>query len=190
VTSAYRRSFFNSANYGKNQQVALASARAGNVVGGGDYAKDRLIPDIIRALQQNEQVLIRSPHAIRPWQHVLEPLSGYLTLAEHLFEQGVEFAEGWNFGPNDSDAKPVSWIVEHLCSIWPGNKGYLINTNPQPHEASYLKLDISKATTRLGWAPKWNLSTTVKSIVDWNVDNSKSFLERTLQQIKSFQENK
>jgi CDP-glucose 4,6-dehydratase len=190
VTSAYRRSFFNSANYGKKHQVALASARAGNVVGGGDYAKDRLIPDIIRALQQNEQVLIRSPHAIRPWQHVLEPLSGYLTLAEHLFEQGVEFAEGWNFGPNDSDAKPVSWIVEHLCSIWPGNKGYLINTNPQPHEASYLKLDISKATTRLGWAPKWNLSTTVKSIVDWNVDNSKSFLERTLQQIKSFQENK
>ncbi|HEX2960032.1 MAG TPA: CDP-glucose 4,6-dehydratase [Chitinispirillaceae bacterium] len=188
VISAYRRSFFNTADFGKKHQVALASARAGNVIGGGDYAKDRLIPDIIRAMQRNEQVLIRSPHAIRPWQHVLEPLSGYLTLAEHLYVKGVEFAEGWNFGPDDSDTKPVSWIVEQLCAQWPDSKGYRVDSNPQPHEATYLKLDISKAKARLGWTPKWDLPTALKKIVDWNIDSSQSFLDRTLKQIISFQE--
>ncbi len=188
VTSAYRRSFFNNADYGTKHQVALASARAGNVIGGGDYAKDRLIPDIIRAIQRKEQVLIRSPHAIRPWQHVLEPLSGYLTLAEHLYEKGVSSAEGWNFGPHDSDAKPVSWIVEHLCAQWPGSQGFQIDTNPQPHEASYLKLDISKAKGKLGWAPRWDLMTALKNIVEWNIDGSLSYRERTLKQIKSFSE--
>jgi CDP-glucose 4,6-dehydratase len=189
VTSAYRRSFFNPAEYGKKHQVAVASARAGNVIGGGDFAKDRLIPDIIRAIQRNEQVVIRSPHAIRPWQHVLEPLSGYLCLAEHLFTDGAGFAEGWNFGPNDSDARPVGWIVEYLCSQWSGSKGFRIDRNPQPHEASYLKLDISKAKARLDWSPMWDLSNALKRIVEWYTSDSLSYLERSLRQIKSFQEN-
>lgn len=190
VTSAYRSSFFNPHDFGKKHQVALASARAGNVIGGGDYAKDRLIPDIIRAMQRNEQVLIRSPHAIRPWQHVLEPLCGYLTLAEHLFEKGTSFGEGWNFGPHDSDAQPVSWIVERLCAQWPGSKGFCLDENPQPHEASYLKLDISKAKRRLGWTPMWDLAIALRRIVEWNVEVTHSYFERTQQQIKVFQESK
>jgi CDP-glucose 4,6-dehydratase len=187
VTSAYRRSFFNPAEFGKKHRVALASARAGNVIGGGDYAKDRLIPDIIRAMQSKQQVIIRSPHAIRPWQHVLEPLSGYLLLAERLYENGIDFAEGWNFGPHDSDARPVSWIVEQLCALWPGNKGFRLDCDPQPHEAAYLRLDISKAKMRLNWNPRWDLATILEKIVEWNIDISCSYLERTLAQIKAFQ---
>jgi len=187
VTSAYRRSFFNRLEYGNKHCVALASARAGNVIGGGDFAQDRLIPDIIRAIDGGEQVLIRSPHAIRPWQHVLEPLSGYLVLAQKLYNGGTAFAEGWNFGPNDSDARPVNWIVENLCLLWPGSKGFRIDTNPQPHEATYLKLDISKARTNLGWGPVWNLETTLQKIVEWNVDHSESPLALTQRQIRSFQ---
>jgi len=184
VVSSYRRSFFNPADYGKKHTVALASARAGNVIGGGDYAKDRLIPDIIRSLQANEKVLIRSPHAIRPWQHVLEPLSGYLLLAQKLYIEGCAFAEGWNFGPNDADAKPVEWIVKRLCEIIPDNKGYEIDKNPQPHEANYLKLDISKAKNRLFWEPRWGLETTLQKIVEWNSEISK--INITLDQINKY----
>lgn len=188
VTSAYRQSFFNSRDYGKKHQVALASARAGNVIGGGDFAKDRLIPDIIRAMQHNEQVVIRSPHSIRPWQHVLEPLSGYLILAEHLFEKGADFGEGWNFGPSDSDARPVSWIVEYLCAQWPGCKGFRIDTNPQPHEATYLKLDISKARSRLGWNPRWDLHTALEKIIEWThiTDSSTKVIDITRKQINEY----
>lgn len=117
VTSSYRNSFFNPEKYGEEHHVALASARAGNVIGGGDWAKDRLVPDIIRSFQNGEKVLIRSPYAVRPWQHVMEPLSGYLMLAEKLYgDNGIEYAEGWNFGPNDSDAKPVEWIVKRCVN--------------------------------------------------------------------------
>lgn len=167
VTSAYRKSFFSRELYGKKHHTALASARAGNVIGGGDFAKDRLIPDILRALQSGEKVNIRSPHSIRPWQHVLEPLSGYLTLAERLYTDGLDWAEAWNFGPNDSDAKPVEWIVQRLCEMVPGAKGYVIDANLQPHEATYLKLDISKARQRLAWQPKWDLETALRKIVEW-----------------------
>ncbi|MDR2026241.1 MAG: CDP-glucose 4,6-dehydratase [Prevotellaceae bacterium] len=167
VTSAFRRSFFNPADYGKTHRVALASARAGNVIGGGDWAEDRLIPDFIRAIGNREKVKIRSPHAVRPWQHVLEPLSGYLMLGAKLLTDGCKYAEGWNFGPDDSDTQPVEWIIDRICTLWGDNASYETDTNPQPHEATYLKLDCSKAKTRLGWYPKWNIDTAIKRIVEW-----------------------
>ena len=167
VTSSFRNSFFNSAKYGETHHVALASARAGNVIGGGDWAEDRLIPDFIRAIHQKDKVLIRSPFAIRPWQHVLEPLCGYLDLAAKLYTEGCEYAEGWNFGPNDSDAKSVEWIINTICTLWGENASYAIDIKPQPHEATYLKLDCSKAKARLGWHPKWDIETALTQIVSW-----------------------
>ncbi len=167
VTSAYRNSYFNPKDYEKHG-VALASARAGNVIGGGDWADDRLIPDFIRSITAGQNVKIRSPFAIRPWQHVLEPLSGYLTLAAKLYSEGAAYAQGWNFGPDDSDAKNVEWITKTICEMWGSGASFEIDTNPQPHEANYLKLDCSKAKAELGWFPKWNIKTTLKSIVDWN----------------------
>jgi CDP-glucose 4,6-dehydratase len=167
VTSSYRNSYFNPAAYEKHG-VALASARAGNVIGGGDWADDRLIPDFIRAISKGEKVKIRSPYAIRPWQHVLEPLTGYLTLAAKLFSEGAAYAQGWNFGPDDKDAQPVEWITKTICELWEEGASFEVDTNPQPHEANYLKLDCSKAKAELSWVPKWNIETTLKSIVDWN----------------------
>ena len=140
VTSAYRNSFF-----GKDQPVALASARAGNVIGGGDWAEDRLIPDILTAFEKQQPVVIRNPQATRPWQHVLEPLSGYLVLAESLWERGQDVAQGWNFGPKDEDARPVDWILDHMVNTWGEGASWALDQNPQPHEARYLKLDVSKA---------------------------------------------
>ena len=167
VTASFRNSFFNPADYGKTHQVALASARAGNVIGGGDWAEDRLIPDFFRAIGRNEKVIIRNPNAIRPWQHVLEPLYGYLLLGAKLYTEGCVYAEGWNFGPDDSDAKPVEWIIKTLCSLWGENAAYALDNQPQPHEATYLKLDCSKAKARLGWYPKWNIETALNKIVEW-----------------------
>lgn len=166
VASAYRSSFFNEKDYG-NHGVALASVRAGNVIGGGDWAADRLIPDMIRAFSQGEAVIIRSPHAIRPWQHVLEPLRGYLMLAQKLWQDGPKFAEGWNFGPSDEDAKPVQWIVQKLAEQWGEGATWRLDDRPQPHEATYLKLDCSKAKTRLEWHPRWDLETALQRIVEW-----------------------
>lgn len=166
VTSSFRNSFFNTANYSQHG-VALASGRAGNVIGGGDWAADRLIPDIIKAIAQGEKVKIRSPFAIRPWQHVLEPLSGYLTLAEKLYTHGTQYAEGWNFGPVDDDAKTVEWIVQKLCAKWGNKASYEIDKNPQPHEATYLKLDCSKARQILQWNPRWRLEKTLDTIVEF-----------------------
>ena len=162
VTSAYRRSFFQEKN------IALASARAGNVIGGGDWAADRLVPDILRAFEQNQPVIIRNPHATRPWQHVLEPLSGYLTLAEHLYTDGQAFAEGWNFGPKDDDAQPVQWIVEHMVGNWGNGASWQQDDGVHPHEANYLKLDISKAKARLGWQPRWPLATGLEATTEWH----------------------
>jgi CDP-glucose 4,6-dehydratase len=162
VTSAYRKSFFSS-----ELSPALASARAGNVIGGGDWAEDRLIPDILRAVEKNSPVVIRNPMATRPWQHVLEPLSGYLVLAQHLWEHGHKFAQGWNFGPRDEDARPVEWILNHMVEAWGEGASWNLDNDPQPHEARYLKLDISKAREHLRWAPTWNLETTLIHIVDW-----------------------
>jgi len=187
VTSAYRNSYFNPATY-ETHGVAVASARAGNVIGGGDWADDRLIPDFIRAISKGEKVKIRSPYAIRPWQHVLEPLTGYLTLAAKLFSEGADYAQPWNFGPDDRDAQNVEWITKTICQLWGENASYEMDTNPQPHEANYLKLDCSKAKAELGWMPKWNIETTLKTIVDWN----KAFLkgenirEESIKQIEKY----
>ncbi len=167
VTSSFRNSFFNPKDYEKHG-VAIASARAGNVIGGGDWAEDRLIADFIRAISKGDKLQIRSPYAIRPWQHVLEPLTGYLSLAEKLFTKGSKYAEAWNFGPDDSDAQNVEWITKTICEMWGENASYEIDNNPQPHEANYLKLDCSKAKTELNWIPKWNIQTALQSIVDWN----------------------
>lgn len=162
VTSAYRRSFF------QQSGIALASARAGNVIGGGDWAADRLVPDILRAFEKNQPVVIRNPHSTRPWQHVLEPLSGYLTLAQRLYAEGAAFAEGWNFGPHDDDARPVQWIVEQMVGKWGGNASWQLDGGNHPHEANYLKLDISKAKAGLGWQPRWNLGTALENIIAWH----------------------
>lgn len=166
VTAAYRSSYFNPRDYGKHG-VALASARAGNVIGGGDWATDRLIPDVIRAILAGEPVRIRNPHAIRPWQHVLEPLSGYLLLAQRLYEEGARYGEGWNFGPEEKDARPVEWLVSRICTLWGDDASYGIDKGDHPHEAHYLKLDCSKAGAELGWRPRWSLDAALESIVSW-----------------------
>lgn len=187
VASAYRASFFNPDQYAKHR-VAVASARAGNVIGGGDWAEDRLIPDIMRAIVQGKPVQIRSPHAIRPWQHVLEPLSGYLVLAQKLHENGAAFSEGWNFGPNDEDAKPVSWIVDRLTTMWGEGAAWALDGGNHPHEAHYLKLDCSKAKARLGWHPRWHLEEALAAIVEWHRAHQagSNMREITLRQIAAY----
>ena len=187
VASAYRSSFFNSDKY-QQHGVALASARAGNVIGGGDWAEDRLIPDILRAITEGRPVNIRSPHAIRPWQHVLEPLSGYLLLAERLYTEGVEHAEGWNFGPNDEDAKPVQWIVERLTGSWGEGASWTLDGGEHPHEAHYLKLDCSKAKLRLDWHPRWRLEKTLEKIIEWHraMRDGQDMREISLRQISAY----
>jgi CDP-glucose 4,6-dehydratase len=186
VTAAYRSSYCSD----RAEAPVLASARAGNVIGGGDWAKDRLIPDIVRALQQNRPVLIRSPHAIRPWQHVLEPLNGYLNLAERCWEEGAACAEGWNFGPDERDARPVQWIVERMTQRWGEGARWELDGSPHPHEAHYLKLDASKAKSRLGWQPCLDLSTTLDWVVDWYRRHAQGAEARalTLEQIERFQQ--
>lgn len=163
VTAAYRRSFLGPAG------IRLASARAGNVIGGGDWAVDRLVPDLMRAIESGEPVRIRNPHAIRPWQHVLEPLSGYLRLAEVLSsDRGAEAADGWNFGPDDEDARPVDWLVTQFVERWGEGASWERDERPQPHEAAYLKLDCSRARARLAWRPRWSVSQAIARIVDWH----------------------
>jgi CDP-glucose 4,6-dehydratase len=188
VTSAYRSSFFNPERHAEHG-IALGSGRAGNVIGGGDWAEDRLIPDMVRAIGAGRPVRIRSPHAIRPWQHVLEPLSGYLALAERLYTDGPGFAEGFNFGPHDVDARPVQWIVERLCQSWGAGASWELDEAPQPHEAHYLKLDCSKARSRLDWQPRWQLGQTIDHIVAWHKAHAAGLDMRafTLAQIDTYQ---
>jgi len=161
VTSSYRRSFL------QEQGVGLASVRAGNVIGGGDWADDRLIPDILRSFEKNKPVIIRNPKATRPWQHVLEPLSGYLVLAQKLYKDQKEYAEGWNFGPNEQDVKPVDWILNKMIVSWP-NSSWKLDESSNPHEAGFLKLDISKSKSKLDWNPVWELSHTLERIISWH----------------------
>ena len=189
VTAAYRRSFFNPDTYTKHG-VALASARAGNVIGGGDWALDRLIPDIMRAIEVGQPVKIRNPRAIRPWQHVLEPLSGYLTLAQKLSESGCEFAEGWNFGPAEADARPVQWIVERLTQMWgEGARWQLDSDCNSPHEAHHLRLDCSKSRQALGWKPLWDLEQALSLITDWHKSSLQGadMYAKTLAQVRQYQ---
>ena len=188
VTSAYRCSFFNPSSY-ESHRMALASARAGNVIGGGDWAEDRLVPDFMRAILAGHPAVIRNPHAIRPWQYVLEPLRGYMLLAERLWKHGPEFAEAWNFGPHEKDAKPVEWIVERLIQLWGKGASWQLDGREHPHEAHYLKLDTSKARMKLRWQPCWKLEEALVSIIEWY----RAYLaeanmrETTLKQIAAYQ---
>ncbi len=188
VSAAYRSSFFNADKYAEHG-VGLATVRAGNVIGGGDWAQDRLIPDILAAFEQGRTVNIRNPHAIRPWQHVMEPLRGYLTLAEKLFEHGSDFAQGWNFGPNDEDAKSVRWIVEQMAALWGADAQWQIDTDDHPHEAHYLKLDISKARSRLDWHPNLRLKDALELIIDWSKQRQAgaNMRQLTLTQLQAYQ---
>ena len=168
IDRGYRNSFFNVSKY-KEHGVALATARAGNVIGGGDWAEDRLIPDFMRAIQGKQTVFIRNPYAIRPWQHVLEPLQGYLMLCQKLYEIGPQFAESFNFGPDEKDAKNVEWIVGYLLKTWGEGAAYEITSNASPlHEAHFLKLDCTKARTQLSWQPKWDINIALNKICEWH----------------------
>lgn len=166
VVSSFRDSFFNVDNF-EQHGVAIASVRAGNVIGGGDWAKDRLIPDAIKAIDKNIPVVIRSPFAVRPWQHVLEPLSGYMGLAERLWYDGVQYSGGWNFGPNEDSAKKVSEIMDQIVKIWGNDASWEIDEGEHVHEANYLKLDCTKATNLLGFSPKFQLKDSLAWAVDW-----------------------
>jgi CDP-glucose 4,6-dehydratase len=188
VTSAYRQSFFNLQSYHEHG-IAVATARAGNVIGGGDWATDRLICDCVRALLKQEEIVIRNPNAIRPWQHVLEPLSGYLLLAQRLIENGPDFAEAWNFGPAEADARPVEWMVQRMCALWGEGATYRVDHGEHPHEATYLKLDCSKARSLLGWQPKWHLEQALKNIISWTrgFENQEDIRSHCLAQIAEHQ---
>lgn len=188
VTSAYRQSYFSSAH----SLNKVASARAGNVIGGGDWSQDRLVPDAIKAFESNEPLMIRNPLATRPWQHVLEPLSGYLILAQALYEQGATFASGWNFGPRDEDNRPVQEVVDLLISSWGDSVRWEKKGAEQPHEANLLKLDCSKAHSHLGWAPKWGLETATQKIVQWQkaYQQKQHMQEVSLAQINDYMNSK
>ncbi|MBC8212896.1 MAG: CDP-glucose 4,6-dehydratase [Gammaproteobacteria bacterium] len=187
LIASYRASYFPAEQYAQHK-VAIASARAGNVIGGGDWAEDRLIPDIVRAFQQGETVRVRNPNAIRPWQHVLEPLAGYMMLAQRLFVEGSEWADAWNFGPAEEDARPVEWIVQAMTAQWGDDSSWVIDDGLHPHEANYLKLDCSRAHGRLKWRPRWVLADALKQIVIWHKAHGEGVPSRALcqQQITEY----
>ncbi len=181
VTSAYRNSFFN--------KKKLASGRAGNVIGGGDWATDRLIPDIIRTFIDKKILVIRNPKSIRPWQHVLEPLAGYMILAQKIFEsKGLEYSDSFNFGPDEQDARSVEYIVKKIVSLWPEKISYEIQQNSDYHEANYLRLDNSKAKSLLGWFPRWDINTALVQITDWTTSyiQKENLLEKCIKQIQDY----
>lgn len=184
VTNSYWNSFF------KNRGgTSIATARAGNVIGGGDWASDRLIPDVLRAIDAGEAITLRNRHAVRPWQHVLEPLSGYMRLAEKLAMEGSHYSGSWNFGPDDDSVQPVEWVVGQLGEKWGEGVDLQFEVQPQPHEATLLKLDCSKAKTILGWKPKWDLSEAVGKIVEWHkrYQGLENVTELCLEQIHEYE---
>lgn len=189
LSSAYRSSYFNSAEYGKSHHLGLATARAGNVIGGGDWSLDRLVPDCIRALRNSETIQIRSPRSTRPWQHVLEPLHGYLALAERLHADGPSFAEGWNFGPGDDGVMNVENVVRRVISAW-GAGRYALTQDASLHEAQLLKLDASKARAVLGWRPVFDVGLAIEETVAWYRANEEcgDMREFTVAQIRSYVE--
>jgi CDP-glucose 4,6-dehydratase len=181
ITSTYRHSYL-------NKQLHLASARAGNVIGGGDWAEDRLIPDIIKGCINQQTIRVRNPQALRPWQYVLEPLSGYLLLAQRLYNDGHQYAESWNFGPDAMDARPVSWIADYITSKWEEGASWIKTNESQAHEANYLRLECSKAKMKLGWQPCWNLEKGLQETIAWykGYFRGECMREMTLNQIKKF----
>lgn len=177
LTSAFKRSY----------DMPLASARAGNVIGGGDWANDRIVPDTLAAFSKNKPVVVRYPDAIRPWQHVLEPLSGYLTLAEKLYDNN-KYADSWNFGPNEDDAKPVRYILDYMKDKWSSNADWRTDGGNHPHEAHYLKLDIGKAKTYLNWHPRWSLNKALDATIEWHKSwlEGKNMQDVSIEQIKNY----
>lgn len=168
VTEAYRKSFFNK-DYFSEHGVGIATARAGNVIGGGDWSRDRLIPDFVRSMVANKPIIIRNPSSIRPWQSVLDPLSGYLELTELLYKDGKKYSEPWNFGPDEKSEQQVEWLVNKLINYWGDSPGYLVKKDANElHEAEILKLNCNKAKNRLGWTSKLNLEETLKDLCDWH----------------------
>jgi CDP-glucose 4,6-dehydratase len=186
VTAAYRRSFFNPSNA---DSVGVASARAGNVIGGGDWTEDQLVPDIIRSLLGQTELLIRSPRATRPWQHVLEPLYGYLLLAQHLYRQPAKYSDCWNFGPEESDAVTVSELLERMSTFLGRHVPWRLDSGHHPHEAGLLKLDSTKAKRDLGWYPQWNLNRALQATAQWYtaLQSRDDLRAVTLDQIHSYQ---
>jgi CDP-glucose 4,6-dehydratase len=188
VTASYRSSYFNQSDSAANT-VALATARAGNVIGGGDWARDRLVPDALQSFANGSTLSIRNPSAIRPWQHVLEPLSGYLLLAQTLHSKGYEFAESWNFGPHEQDAQSVDFVVGRLAQLWGPGARWIKQPDAAKHEAGLLRLDCSKAQHRLGWQPRWNLEAALEHTVEWykQFSNGAEMRNTTLKQIAQFE---
>ncbi len=189
ITRAYTESYFNPEHYEKHG-VSVASVRSGNVIGGGDWAEDRLLPDCMKALLENRPIVIRYPDAVRPWQHVLEPLFGYLLLTQVLYQNEASFGEAWNFGPDDENAKPVRWLVERIVEIWGGKACWEIDQSSQLHEARMLKLECSKAKEKLGWYPQWDLTTALRVTVDWYkaYGHHEDVLTMTIHQIEQYEE--
>lgn len=187
LTAAYSRSFFDSS---KGKSASVASVRAGNVIGGGDWAEDRLVPDIMRAWLEGRSVLIRNPNAVRPWQHVLDPLGGYLSLTEKLYETGAGFNEGWNFGPREEGAQTVGYIVQRLGKLWgDGTAAWNVDEGEHPHEANYLKLDCSKAHAKLGWQPRLNIERALSATANWYraYQRGEDVRQFSIEQIREYQ---
>lgn len=178
LTSAFRRSY----------NMPLASARAGNVIGGGDWADDRIVPDALRAWSENSTLTVRYPEAIRPWQHVLEPLGGYLQLAELVYKNPKKYSESWNFGPSEDDAKPVRYILDYMKESWGNDVSWKVDGENHPHEAHFLKLDISKAKTYLDWKPRWSLHQALDATIEWHKAwlNKQDMREITISQIDRY----
>ena len=189
VVASYRKSFFNPKDYGSTHNVALSSVRAGNMIGGGDWGENRLIVDCIKALSQNKTILIRNPEAIRPWQYVLEPTSGYLWLGALMYHEGIKFADAWNFGPNDSDILTVKQLVSLVIKQW-GDGAYTIDTSSYPHEAQLLKLDVSKAHSLLRWKAIYNVYEAIEKTISWYKNfysrNSTDLYSFTVRQIEEY----
>jgi CDP-glucose 4,6-dehydratase len=186
ITNAYQQSFFNVNDY-SNHRLAVATARAGNVIGGGDWGNDRLVPDVLESFSAGENVLIRSPKSTRPWQHVLDLIHGYLMLAERLFSKGAKFNGPWNFGPQNGGSKSVEWIVSKLSTLW-GSGDWDIDESAKPHEANQLRLDTTKANENLNWYPRLNIDESLELTVDWFKDykDRKSMFKTTLSQIDQY----
>ncbi len=187
VTSTYRSSFFNPNLYAKHG-VGIATARAGNVIGGGDWSKERLVPDVISSFQTRTILNLRFPNAVRPWQHVLEPISGYLILAEKLYNSGPQFSESWNFGPTEASSQSVEWIVNQLASLWGGSNDYTVQSQDILLETTVLKLDASKALERLNWKPKLNIRNALELTVSWEKNRLNGATPKELidEQIKAY----